>query len=340
MKLSGFFQWLGSFNFVSEIINQKNDSTMLKTIKTFLMLLIAVSLYAQVPETLNYQAVARNNAGVALANQTIKVRMTLLRNNVSLYTETRQVTTNLLGLFNVQIGGPGAISTSGDMSAISWLGNTPNAILLKVEIDLNNTNVFTDMGTQPFNTVPFAFSSKTAIEVINLAGRYIDQTTTPAINSRLVWDGYAWTPIKKDSTINLGGSIDPIPAGGPSAPWVWVGNSTPFATYTTLTVSGTETISANIVGSFGHTSNSYVTVNISVCYQGLPGGAITSFNPDEIETFIPANTSAPRTLLSAAGSKKLPAGTFKVGMCIKNKSTSAVTLGNNDKLNGIIEVKY
>lgn len=313
---------------------------MKKTIKTFLMLLMAVSLYAQVPETLNYQAVARNNAGVALANQTIKVRMTLLRNNVSLYTETRQVTTNLLGLFNVQIGSPGVISSTGDISTINWLPNIPNAIMLKVEIDLNNTNAFTDMGTQPFNTVPFAFSSKTAIEVINLAGRYIDQTTTPAINSRLVWDGYAWTPIKKDTTIKIFVLMASIPAGGANAPWTWVGiNGQP-----TITVSGSETINADFVGGFGQTSGNYVNISTEVCYQELPGGNITNFNStvtiDGIQTAIPVNITAPRTQLSATGSKKLPSGTYKIGMCLKNKSTSGVSLNNNDYLSGKIEVKY
>lgn len=309
-------------------------------IKTLLLILISVSLHAQVPESLNYQAVARNNAGVALVNQTIKVRMTLLRNNVSLYTETRQVTTNLLGLFNVQIGGPGAISTSGDISAISWLGNTPNAILLKVEIDLNNTNVFTDMGTQPFNTVPFAFSSKTAVEVINLAGRYIDPVTVPTVNSRLVWNGGAWTPIKKDTTIKIFVGVASIPAGGPNAPWTWVGiNGQP-----TITVSGSETINADFVGGFGHAYTNFIPVATDVCYQELPGGNITNFNSTVtiggIETAIPVNTTAPRTQLSATGSIKLPAGTYKIGMCLKNKSGTGSPLNNNDYVSGKIEVKY
>ena len=69
----------------------------------FLVLVFTNSVDAQIPNVLNYQAVARNNAGAALSNQTINVRLTLLRNSVSLYSETRQVTTNLLGLFNVQI---------------------------------------------------------------------------------------------------------------------------------------------------------------------------------------------------------------------------------------------
>ena len=61
-------------------------------------LLISLTGIAQVSESINYQAVARNNAGAALANQTIKVRFTISRNAVSQYSETRQVTTNVLGL--------------------------------------------------------------------------------------------------------------------------------------------------------------------------------------------------------------------------------------------------
>ena len=50
------------------------------TIQTLLFLFLTCSLYAQVPESLNYQAVAGEQCrGVALVNQTIKVRMTLLR---------------------------------------------------------------------------------------------------------------------------------------------------------------------------------------------------------------------------------------------------------------------
>lgn len=309
-------------------------------IKTLLLILISISLHAQVPESLNYQAVARNNAGVALVNQTIKVRMTLLRNNVSLYSETRQVTTNLLGLFNVQIGSAGALSTSGDITAINWLPNTPNSIMLKVEIDLNNTNVFTDMGTQPFNTVPFAFASKTAIEVVNLAGRYIDQTTVPNVNSRLVWNGNAWTPIKKDTTIKIFDDLASIPAGGPNAPWTWVGNNG----QATITVSGLETINADFVGGFGHAHTNFIPVSTDVCYQELVGGNITNFNSTVtiggIETAIPVNTTAYRTQLSATGSIKLPAGTYKIGMCLKNKSGTGSPLNNNDYVSGKIEVKY
>ena len=303
----------------------------------FLVLVFTNSVDAQIPNVLNYQAVARNNAGAALSNQTINVRLTLLRNSVSLYSETRQVTTNLLGLFNVQIGSPGATSTTGDITTISWLGNTPNPIMLRVELELTNTNLFTEMGTQAFSTVPFSFGADKSIEVINLAGRYIDPVTVPAINSRLVWSGYAWTPVKKDTTIYLGSSVGTLPAGGANAPWQWAGQTK------LITVTGTETIICNASIGMGHASGNFIPVSVDVCYQLQPGGSILAFSaPNNFspETAIPVNTTAPRTNVSANGSVLLPEGQYKIGVCVKNKSGTGAPLNNNDFVTGVIQVKY
>ncbi|MBK7701229.1 MAG: hypothetical protein IPJ39_22130 [Saprospiraceae bacterium] len=103
--------------------------------------------------------------------------------------------------------------------------NTPNPTMLKVELDLTNTNIFTDMGTQVFNTVPTSFWSGKSIEVVNLAGRYIDPVTVPSVNSKLVWNGYAWTPTKNDTTIYHTGLAINLPAGcglhhGPSHKYI------------------------------------------------------------------------------------------------------------------------
>lgn len=298
-----------------------------------------VDVFSQVPEMLNYQAVARNNSGAAISNQTIKVRLTIVRGATNLYTETRSVTTNLLGLFNVQIGSPGAISSSGDFENINWAINTPDATMLKVELDLNNINVFTDMGTQPFSTVPYAFSTKTAIDVINLAGRYIDPVATPTIGSRLSWNGYAWTPVKKDSIIFRASTVASIPAGGANAPWAWVGSTTPF-----ITLTGNEKITAHFSSSFGHAHNNFIPIGTSVCYQETTSGDIISYNSSisgrGIESAIPVNTSAVRTQVSASGGFQLPAGTYRIGMCIKNLSGTGAPLNNNGDQHGIIEIKY
>jgi hypothetical protein len=47
---------------------------MKKSIFTLAFLLISVIIFAQAPEKINYQAVARNLAGAPLANQTINVK--------------------------------------------------------------------------------------------------------------------------------------------------------------------------------------------------------------------------------------------------------------------------
>jgi hypothetical protein len=124
---------------------------MKKIISLSIVCLLATFSFAQAPQFMNYQAVARNNSGVALANQTIKVRLSVLKNAVQQYSETRQVTTNALGLFNVQIGSSGAISTTGTFNTIDWLNNAAPGYVLKVELDINNSGLYTDMGNTPFS---------------------------------------------------------------------------------------------------------------------------------------------------------------------------------------------
>jgi hypothetical protein len=143
------------------------------------------SLTAQVPKLFNYQAVARNSTGVALANTAIKLRLTI--NEVSgvnvtpLYSETRSVTTNALGLFNVQVGAPGAISSTGTMDSGDWL-SASLAHQLKVEIDIANGNTFTDMGSQTLVSVPYAFAADNSKSTTALND--IEVSTTPPTNGQ------------------------------------------------------------------------------------------------------------------------------------------------------------
>ena len=139
---------------------------MKKLLTLFFLFSLSFAACAQVPNLFNYQAVARNAQGQALANQNIKVRLTHLikfsdNTSVNHYMEIRSVTTNALGLFNVQIGGPGALSSSGSLQLGSW--SDPSVThWLKVELDIANTNSFVDMGTQQLVSVPFAFSAQEA----------------------------------------------------------------------------------------------------------------------------------------------------------------------------------
>jgi hypothetical protein len=112
------------------------------------------SAYAQVPQAIPYQAVARNSAGVLLANQNISVRLTV-RNSVAagpvIYRETHTLNTNNLGLFTVNLGqGTPSIGTFG---SINW---STDLKFLQVEMDPNGGVSYTDMGTQQFLSVPYA----------------------------------------------------------------------------------------------------------------------------------------------------------------------------------------
>lgn len=306
-------------------------------------LCITTAVLAQAPENINYQAVARNNAGAALANQTMKVRLTISRNAVTQYSETRQVTTNALGLFNVQIGSSGALATTGTFNAIDWMNNTPN-MALKVELDINNSNVFTDMGSQAFSSVPFALMAKEAALADNtekIAGRPLDLVTAPTVGSRLSWNGTNWTPVKKDTVLPAAHTGITIPAGGGNAPWTFAGG---FNAIKTVTITGDETIVASFFSAFGHlTAGVSVPISAAVCYQNINGGAITEFYPSLYpETFITPSggiTQQDMTIISVAGTVKLPAGTYKIGMGIKNKHASQ-NLTNNGAVNGFVEVKY
>jgi hypothetical protein len=127
--------------------------------KTFISALFILSAFltkAQVPQKMNYQAVARNTVGQPIANAIINVRISILdltSSGNAVYTETRKLTTNQLGLFTAPIGGSGATSTTGSFANINW--STGNKFI-KVEADpLGGTNFIT-LGNNELLSVPYA----------------------------------------------------------------------------------------------------------------------------------------------------------------------------------------
>jgi len=298
-----------------------------------LFFVFSLAASAQVPNTINYQAVARNSSGQALANQAIKVRLSILRGPSTLYSETRNVTTNALGLFNVQIGSSGAVTTSGDITTIYWLNNTPG-ISLKVELDVNNSGVFTEMGNQALSTVPFAFAAKNSIDAVNLGGRYVDASIAPADGEVMKWSAAdnAWKPgtAGTPSVSNVAGLIASV---APSASFVFVSSS-----FITITITKPTTVVASGTGILGHSTTGQVAADVSLmpAYQLLSGGGgpVTIFNPGNFPAS-PVTTN--RTVFAASSSVTLPfAGTYKLGFAVRNNT--AITLNNNDWLSGFIMV--
>ena len=139
----------------------------------FILLFVSISAFSQAPNLLNYQGVARNTVGNPLPNQTMKLRLSvhdLLPSGAVVYSEIRQITTNLGGLFSVQIGSAGASSSTGTIAGVNWIvGNK----FLQVELDPASNNNYLDIGTVQLVSVPYAFGAGTAATVktnANLTG--------------------------------------------------------------------------------------------------------------------------------------------------------------------------
>jgi hypothetical protein len=126
----------------------------------FLVFLFHLCLaFAQAPQSFNYQGVARSASNAVLANKTIKVRLTVRHNwamGTTLYSETRTVTTNATGLFSIQVGSPGALTSTGNFKAIDWTRDTR---WLQTEIDANNNNTFVNVGSVQMMSVPYALAA-------------------------------------------------------------------------------------------------------------------------------------------------------------------------------------
>lgn len=127
---------------------------MKKLILLSLFALAGFGVWAQAPQKFNYQGVARNNTGTAMANQNISLRISVLDGSATgtaEYVETQTTTTNQFGLYNVQIGAGTAVT--GTLGGVTW-GTGDKYI--KVEIDPAAGTSYTDMGTAQLLSVPYA----------------------------------------------------------------------------------------------------------------------------------------------------------------------------------------
>lgn len=163
--------------------------------KTSLLLFfsfLSFNLLAQSPLEFNYQAVARDQRGVPLNNQDIKVRFSIRSESISgnvEYLEIRNITTNPFGMFSVSIGGSGAFFSSGSLSDVNWSSGKK---FLQVEIDVNGGNNYKDLGATQMVSVPFALYA--------LKASTVDQQPV-AINSA---NGLTF----RDDFIGLGSAAD------------------------------------------------------------------------------------------------------------------------------------
>jgi hypothetical protein len=170
---------------------------------TFILFLFAIAMLAQVPSGFSYQAVVRNTSGEVVAGKTVKFKFSILQNSQTgtpVYVETQSKATNDFGLANLVVGAGTRVSGNFDPSA--WGSHSH---FLKVELDPNNGNTFSHLGTMQLMAVPYAFHAKTVEELADnsvtsakitsgaVTGGKIAQGGATS-GQTLKWNGTTWAP--------------------------------------------------------------------------------------------------------------------------------------------------
>ena len=171
----------------------------MKKLLLILLCLPMIGFGQNVPQGINYQAVARDSSGDVLMNQSLTIQFSIISDittSAVSWQETHTVSTNDYGLYTAIIGQGTATSVgfSATFDVIDWGASNH---LLKVEVDYGNGLV--DMGTTTFMSVPYSIYSanlqssdtiKTIIlEVVDSVGNDIvkfdgtNKTTTINFNS-------------------------------------------------------------------------------------------------------------------------------------------------------------
>jgi len=146
-------------------------------------------IFSQVPQAISYQAVARNTSGNLLANQSIRVRLTIHQGTptgTTQYQETHNPTTNVFGLFSVLIGqGTPVIGTFG---SVTW--NDGIAKYLQTEMDPAGGTSYINMGTSKLQSVQYSLVSGTS-QGLQSKGVSV---VVPSSGQVLKYDGSQWAP--------------------------------------------------------------------------------------------------------------------------------------------------
>jgi hypothetical protein len=123
------------------------------------MLLLAITITAQVPNKMSYQAVVRNSSNNLVVNQQIGVKISILKTSttgVPVYIETQTTTTNQNGLMSIIIGNG---NSSYNISDVNW---TNGSYFIKTETDPEGGTNYIITGISQMLSVPYALHAKTA----------------------------------------------------------------------------------------------------------------------------------------------------------------------------------
>ncbi|MBT1708877.1 tail fiber domain-containing protein [Fulvivirgaceae bacterium PWU5] len=161
----------------------------MKTLSIFLLAIISLNAWAQVPTGFKYQAVLRDAAGQAKANSTSLVGIRIVQGNAAgqaVYTENHHATATETGLINLTIGDGN--DRSSDLATVDW---SAGPYFLEVSIDGQL------YGASQLMSVPYALYALKA-----------GATETTALSTDSAWNVYGNT---RTTSNNFLGTKDELP---------------------------------------------------------------------------------------------------------------------------------
>ncbi len=178
-------------------------------IKTFLLCIISISILGQAPQSFNYQAVLRDDAGEPMVSQDVAVKIDILQGSAGgpqVFTETHDTATDEFGLVNLQIG------SIESLEVVDW---SADEYFLQVSV---NGNL---MGTTQLLSVPYALHAKTADEIDPLD--WSDMPEGTAAGEMRYWDGSEWVAVEpgyEGATLTFENGVPTWVGGTPPPPSV------------------------------------------------------------------------------------------------------------------------
>ena len=120
-------------------------------------LLLTVSVFAQAPQKMSYQAVIRNSKNALITATAVGMKISILQGSTTgnaVYVETQTPSTNANGVVSLQIG-TGTV-TRGTFAGINW---ATGPYYIKTETDPTGGVAYTIAGTNELMSVPYALFS-------------------------------------------------------------------------------------------------------------------------------------------------------------------------------------
>ena len=134
---------------------------MKKVLFTLIVFIISAAIaYSQAPQAFKYQAVIRDTSGIYQPNKQISMRISILINDIygeEVYQEIHNVTTDKLGLVNLNIGQ--GLAGINNFSEIPWGEGT---FFIKVEMDMSGNSNYHLLGISQLLSVPYALFAESS----------------------------------------------------------------------------------------------------------------------------------------------------------------------------------